>query len=394
VPVESFAAVFGPPPAQPPVFIDWLAVEGWLELALPADYKAIASAYGPLLLGDRVFLHVPCVNDQFDYGTWTASTHRSCRDLARQVAAPSPPAFHPSPGGLLAWGMTVMSQYLFWDTAASDDPDRWPVVLFDSDCAHRGDDPWHHLGTPLMETLVASTRAGIKVRGASSGPHTPRGPVPATAQPTPWLLDAAPWSPPPPATTPDPRRRAALTDGTGLEALSALVPPPAAPQLGDGAWEDLFGLLGTHLPADYVALMDRYGAGEWLRWLRFSAPLQDGGALFVGHVEGTLDAYRELRDEFPEDYPLPVWPEPGGFLPCASSRDGDSLGWLTQGDPDSWSLIVHPRHAEQGPPLPGRLTETLLEWSRGRLAAAGLPGLDQDDDPLDLARFDDVEPEH
>jgi hypothetical protein len=50
-PVESssFPAVFGPPPVAP-VPVDWAAVDDWLGLGLvlPADYKAVASAYGPL----------------------------------------------------------------------------------------------------------------------------------------------------------------------------------------------------------------------------------------------------------------------------------------------------------------------------------------------------------
>ncbi|WP_018220958.1 hypothetical protein [Salinispora pacifica] len=37
---------------------------------------------------------------------------------------------------------------------------------------------------------------------------------------------------------------------------------------------------------------------------------------------------------------LPVWPEPGGFLPFANSIDSDELGWLTEGNPDEWPLII------------------------------------------------------
>jgi hypothetical protein len=101
-----------------------------------------------------------------------------------------------------------------------------------------------------------------------------------------------------------------------------------------------------------------------------------------------LDGYRQLRAKFPERYPLPVWPEPGGFLPFADSIDGDQLGWLTEGEPDSWPLIVHQRHADQGPRLPGTLIETLLEWNRGRFGTEGLPRLPADYDPLDYAGFE------
>jgi hypothetical protein len=50
-------------------------------------------------------------------------------------------------------------------------------------------------------------------------------------------------------------------------------------------------------------------------------------------------------------------------------------------------LIVFPRHADQGPPLPANLTDTLLEWLRGRFTTEGLPGDGQLDDPLKFADF-------
>jgi hypothetical protein len=39
------------------------------------------------------------------------------------------------------------------------------------------------------------------------------------------------------------------------------------------------------------------------------------------------------------------------------------------------------------------LTDTLLEWLRGRFRAEGFPGLDVDDDPLEFIRFDPCRPE-
>ncbi|MFC6567390.1 SMI1/KNR4 family protein [Actinoplanes utahensis] len=379
--MESFAAVFGPPPTATPPRIDWAAVESWLGLTLPADYKAIASAYGPLDIGEHIWLHVPCKDyDGFDYGDWLAQTHRHCRVVSRETSASPPPILHPQPGGLLAWGSTRTADHLFWDTSAGDDPDRWPVVVFRQDTADEGADPWLRYGTPLVETLVEATRNGLPLPGGGR-----LDPIPATLERTAFLRKNHRWAPPEPAPPTDPRRRAALTEGEGLAALTTLVPPPATPRLGDGAWEDLFARLGTRLPDEYVTLMDRYGAGTWRDWLAFPSPRGDA---FDSHVEQTLDAYRELRAEFPEYNTLAVWPEPGGFLPFATSLDGDELGWLTEGDPDSWKLIVYPRHDEQGPPLPGGLIETLLAWTRGRFDAPGLVALDEDDDPLEFATFE------
>jgi len=57
------------------------------------------------------------------------------------------------------------------------------------------------------------------------------------------------------------------------------------------------------------------------------------------------------------------------------------------------SLIVYPRHADQGPPIRGGLVDTLLEWSRGRIESAGFAGLDPRDDPLDFATFEPADAE-
>jgi hypothetical protein len=38
-------------------------------------------------------------------------------------------------------------------------------------------------------------------------------------------------------------------------------------------------------------------------------------------------------------------------------------------------------------PLPGNLTDTLVEWLRGRIDTEGLAGLDELDDPLEFLDF-------
>jgi len=134
--------------------------------------------------------------------------------------------------------------------------------------------------------------------------------------------------------------------------------------------------------------MNEYGAGIWSGWLRFHTPLRTGERRFLTHVEDTVDAYRQLKDSHAHWYPLATWPEPGGFLPFANSIDGDYLGWLTEGeDPDTWPLIVRPRHADQGPPLEGGLIDTLLDWQRGTLVTRGFATLDEDDDPVEFVDF-------
>ncbi|UYQ64001.1 SMI1/KNR4 family protein [Streptomyces peucetius] len=381
LPSVSFLTALLDASAPEPVPVEWDAVEAWLGVRLPADYKALA-ACGPLDIGEFVWLHVPCTEEgRFDYGSWLKSTHRHCRIDSRNAPPHEPPVFRPAPGGLLALGETRATSCLFWDTSASDDPDEWPVVIFHQDAVHQGVNPWLDYGMPLAETLVALLRTGLPLPGGGA-----LGPLPATVRRTAYLTEASPWTPPGPGGSPEAEalRRAALTQGSGLEALRTLLPPPPEPYLGDADWEWVAEQLGTRLPAEYVELMEAYGGSTWLGWLNLPAPLNTGPGGLVAE-QWYRDAYRELREQFPEYQPLQVWPEKGGFLPFASTIDGDQICWLTEGDdPDAWPLIVVPRHADQGDPLPQGLTDTLLEWLRGRFRAEGFPGLDVDDDPLEF----------
>lgn len=376
------------PPA--PVAVDWVAIEAWLGTPLPDDYKRLAETLGPLDFGAYLWIHVPCVEEgRFDYGDWLRETHRRARIEARAVPEDERPVIHPEPGGLLAWGRSRGSDVLFWDTSASEDPNKWTVVVRHlGPVPGSGLRPWHRYDLTLTEYLRHTVRPEWEL---PSLPGPLIGPLPGTVARTAFLPTATPWTPPEP-TVPrltEAQRHIALETGTGLDALRRLSPPPRQPYLGDGSWEALFDELGTRLPRDYVTLMELYGAGCWSEYLRFLTPLRTGERRFVHHVEETLGAYRMLRGNHPESYPLSVWAEPGGFLPFANSIDADHLGWLTENpDPDAWPLIIWPRHANQGPPLKSGLVDTLVAWQRGHLVTDGLAGLDEGDDPVEFAGFE------
>ncbi|GAA3655819.1 hypothetical protein ACG5V6_25710 [Streptomyces chitinivorans] len=189
----------GRPAAPEPVPVDWDAVESRLGLRLPADYRALVSALGPLEIGGRLWLHAPCEREGgYEYGDWLWETHRECRISSRRALRREPPPFHPDPGGLLAWGDTREGVRLLWDTGAPGDPDRWPVVVFDAEAARRGDDPWHGCGTTLTRTLAALLTTGIRRPGGRT-----LGPLPPTAHRPAFLTGARPWRPPAPEPAPD-----------------------------------------------------------------------------------------------------------------------------------------------------------------------------------------------
>lgn len=213
--------------ADDAVPVDWAAVESWLGTGLPADYKAVAAAYGPLDIGAWLWLHMPCVNrGWFDYGAWVQQARRDAH-------------------GVLPFGATRTADTLYWDTTASDDPDQWPVVMHCQDDENAGRDPWRRFTTPLVPTLARLVADGMRPVASRSGIQSD--------------LERTPWTPPPRRPEPTARQRAALTTGCGLDALIALVPPPETPVLGKHNWDWLHERLGTRLPGDYVRLMERYG---------------------------------------------------------------------------------------------------------------------------------------
>lgn len=122
-----------------------------------------------------------------------------------------------------------------------------------------------------------------------------------------------------------------------IENLSRAVPPPERP--GDpfsGLWRDVEAKLGTALPADYKAFVQRYGLGFFMEYLWIWTP----GA-YSPHVRLEREAPSVLRlfaDD--EHFPFPLWPAPGGLLPFGVTIDGDYLAWVTKGAPDEWRVTV------------------------------------------------------
>ncbi|QES46253.1 hypothetical protein DEJ49_26110 [Streptomyces venezuelae] len=390
--IATFTELLGPPADAAPA-VDWASVEAWLEVPLPGDYKSLVTAYGPVEIGHpgtaSIRLHTPCVSadGRYAYGAWVVETHRHSA-IRPGMFTQERRRFLPDEGGLLAFATTSAGDHLFWDTSVSKDPDAWPVVLLTTSVAVGGAAPWVTYEMPLLEFLHTALHDGVPVPGEPGGLLGPLPPATRTWAP---LAGAAPWSPPPRGTYVDARQHAALTEGEGLAAITALIPPPLTPHLGKGSWEALFERLGTRLPADFVALSEAYGAGNWSWWLDMPAPLDLDHRLGLARgTEEMLEGYRSLRESFPQYYPMPAWPEPGGFLPVASTIDGDQIGWCAEGDdPDRWRVAVNPRHADQGPPLETNFTETLLNWLRGgRPVGDGFYWLRKDQDPLEHMFFE------
>jgi hypothetical protein len=58
-------------------------------------------------------------------------------------------------------------------------------------------------------------------------------------------------------------------------------------------------------------------------------------------IEPVLSAIRELKKDWSDQHPYKLFPEPGGLLPFGGSDNGDTLFWLTLGEPDNWPIVVN-----------------------------------------------------
>src|SRR5688572_9224139 len=78
------------------------------------------------------------------------------------------------------------------------------------------------------------------------------------------------------------RARAASVDSramTTIEDLVALVPPPTEPVDARGDWHEVEAALGLALPADFKALIERYGLGQFVDHITPLTPFGAHGLL-------------------------------------------------------------------------------------------------------------------
>lgn len=122
-----------------------------------------------------------------------------------------------------------------------------------------------------------------------------------------------------------------------IAALIKAIPPPVLPAAPfEGPWEPLEYQLGTALPEDYKALVQRYGHGTFFDILHIHVPRSR-----VSHVRFET-SIREICEPLREadELPYPLWPQAGGLLPVGRSEVGDTVFWIVDGPPSTWRIFL------------------------------------------------------
>lgn len=143
-----------PPPDSVPV--DWDAAESTLGVELPADYKQLATMYGPGSFCEYLRIYHPHSSTEWGdlVGPMPTTLRRQLQKDRDTGTFPLPYA----PENLLACGVTDNGEHLFWVTRPADDPDRWRIAVNEA----RGS-RWYTFEGGLVAFLAASFSGRITV---------------------------------------------------------------------------------------------------------------------------------------------------------------------------------------------------------------------------------------
>ena len=102
-------------------------------------------------------------------------------------------------------------------------------------------------------------------------------------------------------------------------------------------WGGACDALGTRLPADYQELCERFGPGAY--WDVVVAAPGPGSPLdLIEFAAEAAEMQRSLEPNRARRYP--IYPEPSGALTWGRTPNAVHLAWITEGDPDSWSVAI------------------------------------------------------
>ena len=127
-----------------------------------------------------------------------------------------------------------------------------------------------------------------------------------------------------------------------IEELLRVVAPPEHPlETGIAAqWEEVERLLGTRLPRDLYDFATHYGSGIFVcplgLWI-----LNPFAPWYQDQLQGCSEPLRAYRG-LPARYGTPygVFPDRPGWLLWGKTSNGDSLCWVTEGEPEAWPLLL------------------------------------------------------
>jgi hypothetical protein len=156
-----------------------------------------------------------------------------------------------------------------------------------------------------------------------------------------------------------------------IDRLRKRFPPPKRPIARgfEDEWPLIQQRVGSVLPRDYKDFINAYGT---VLVSQLVVPLnpfaKNEYRNLLSAMGPILSAERTMKEAFgDEGCPYPLWFEPGGLLPWATTGNGGTLYWLTKGHADQWSVIVRADRGPEFEPFEGSMIDFLLAFLNGTL---------------------------
>jgi len=107
-------------------------------------------------------------------------------------------------------------------------------------------------------------------------------------------------------------------------------------------WEIVENKIGIQLPFEYKQFIETYGAGGIDNFLWFLNPFinEENIGLFIKYPI-INNSYLISKQKSPDLFQHVVYPEKGGLFPFSYTDNGDTLFFLTEGEPDNWPIIIY-----------------------------------------------------
>lgn len=123
------------------------------------------------------------------------------------------------------------------------------------------------------------------------------------------------------------------------ELTRVVMPPTEAVDCGTKAqWKAIQDKLGLILPIDLCEFGLTYGTGEFCDgFLEVVNPFSPKYQEYVAYETRIL---RNNKSSELAEFPYDVFPHQPGLFPWGRDENGHTLLWLTQGEPDTWPVIV------------------------------------------------------
>ena len=152
-----------------------------------------------------------------------------------------------------------------------------------------------------------------------------------------------------------------------IDDLKLLIPPPTSaveiPSVDD--WKQYERAL-TKLPEDYKSFIGVYGTGVIDNFMGVYNPAATNNYLnLLWQTKTILEALRVTSVEFPSAFPMARFPEPGGFLPFAGTDNGDTVFWVTEGNPNAWTVAAMDARSPEVFSYEGGMVDFLIDVLSG-----------------------------